>query len=137
MIPQNREKVKSRSSFVHIKQPQNPAFSRGFWPFTICSRFRFCTFKTRRCVQGNAQTRMQFEQKVKNAEKKFKGLQFVQKINHIIYILSLFNLLFSQNLHPLFAFLTPYSTTRSSDCHVHLAQFQASIFYVCANCTNF
>ena len=137
MIPQNRKKVKPRPCFVHIKKPKNRPFSRGFWSFTICSQDPFPAPENSTRVQENAQQRMQFEQKVKNPRLILNCLLFVQIIIQIVYILSPFNLLSSQIHHTFFAVSTPYVTMRSKDGHVHPAQFSGSIFYVCANCTNF
>ena len=137
MIPQNREKVKSRPSFIHIKKPKIRHFSRGFRQFIICSRLLFCNPKIPTSGHRNAKCPTQFEQKVKNAGRISNHLHLVQKINQIVYILSLLNLLFSHNLHSFFAFPTPHDRTWSQDWHVHCAQFKALIFYIWANCTKF
>ena len=137
MIPQNGEKVKGRSSFIHIMWGADSPFSRQFWAFTVCSRLRFFGTLAWQRGQWNGWRRLQFEQKVKIARRFLGWLQFVFFLFRIVYNYVHLYLPFSHLFFCIFTVSTRYFLSRSQDGHVQIAQNQRHFFYVCANCTNF
>ena len=137
MIPQNGEKVKGRSSFIHIMWGADSPFSRQFRAFTVCSRLRFSGALARQRSQRNGWRRLQFEQKVKIARRFSGWLQFVFFLFQIVYNYAHLYLPFSHLIFCIFTVSTRNFLSRSQDGHVQIAQNQRRFFYVCANCTNF